>query len=206
MLWYNLRRYPWSSSSPGWTVPTLSAIPQRRGVSVPQSYWWPFIGLFPASPCPLVLGSPELDTVLQMRPHQCWIEREGSPPPIPGSIPPNAAQDTISLPCYKGTLLTRVQLGVYQDLHVLFLKLFLLVPWAVTPHVQDFALLLVELHKMSVSPCLQNVPIHLDDSTALWCSRHSSQFCLFCNLLRVHSARSSSSLRYQTVLTAEAHH
>jgi len=132
--------------------------------------------------------------------------REGSPPPIPGSIPPNAAQDTISLPCYKGTLLTRVQLGVYQDLHVLFLKLFLLVPWAVTPHVQDFALLLVELHKMSVSPCLQNVPIHLDDSTALWCSRHSSQFCLFCNLLRVHSARSSSSLRYQTVLTAEAHH
>ncbi|KAK4810833.1 hypothetical protein QYF61_008805 [Mycteria americana] len=67
----------------------------------------------------------------------------------------------------KGTLLAHVQLGVHQDPQV---------------QVQDFALPLVELHEVPVSPFLQSVQVPLDGSTTLWHISHSSQICVISKL------------------------
>ena len=44
----------------------------------------------------LVLGSPELNTVLQVWPHQCWVEGKAPLPRPAGHTLPNAAQETTS--------------------------------------------------------------------------------------------------------------
>lgn len=68
-----------------------------------------------------VQGSPDLDLGLQAS-HQGWAERKDHLPRPAGNALCNAAQDTLGFFCHKGTLLSRVQLGVYQDPQVLFSK------------------------------------------------------------------------------------
>ena len=53
-----LIRSPWAFSSPGWTVPALSASPHRRGAPVPSSSLWPFTGHSPLCPCLCCTGEP----------------------------------------------------------------------------------------------------------------------------------------------------
>jgi len=62
------------------------------------------------------LGSPELDAVLQMWPHQGRVEGEDH---LPGHILFNTPQDTIGLLGHKGTLLAHDRLTVHQDTQVL---------------------------------------------------------------------------------------
>lgn len=67
-------------------------------------------------------------------------------PSLAGKIPPNAAENTISLLCIKGTLMIYVQFGVHQDfLYTVVLQLgsthHVLVPGVVLPQLQDFVLL-----------------------------------------------------------------
>ena len=50
----------------------------------------------------LVLGSPVLDTALQVRPHQCWIKGQDHLPRPAGNTPSNAAQDATSLSFSQG--------------------------------------------------------------------------------------------------------
>jgi len=64
----------------------------------------------------------------------------------------------------------------------------------VPSRVQDFAVLLVELHEVSVSPIIQPVKVPLGDSSTVWHISYSSQFCIINKLARVHSASSSRSL------------
>ena len=112
-----------------------------------------------------------------------------------GNALPNAAQDTVSRFCGKGTLMACVQPGAHQHPRVLFYKAafqlgspqHILVHGVVPPQVQDFALLLVEPHEVPVSPFLQPVQVPLDGSPTLWCVSRSSQFVSSANLLRVHS-------------------
>lgn len=64
---------------------------------------------------PLFLRSSEPSRALQMWPYQCWLEAKDYFPQVPGRTL-NAGQETISLFCEKGTLLTHIQFGVQQDL------------------------------------------------------------------------------------------
>ncbi|KAK4825789.1 hypothetical protein QYF61_002373 [Mycteria americana] len=50
--------------------------------------------------------------------------------------------------------------------------------------VQDFALPLVELHEIPVSPCLQPVEVPLGGSTTFWYISHSSQVDVTCKLAK----------------------
>jgi len=64
----------------------------------------------------------------------------------------------------------------------------------VPPQVEDFALLVVELHEVPVSPFLQPVQAPLDGSTTLCCISSFSQFCAICKLAEGGPAPSSRSL------------
>ena len=68
---------------------------------------------------PLALGVPKLNTALHIWPHQYWIEGKNHLSFPAGNILPNAAKKPVSLLSSMSTLLTRVQLGVYQDPQVL---------------------------------------------------------------------------------------
>ena len=129
----------------------------------------------------LVLGSPELDTALQVKPHQCWVE-EKDPVPPPAGNNPNAAQVTITL-SNKGSLLAQVQSGVHQHPQVLSCQAAfqrrgpqrVLVPGVVPPQVRDFALL-VELHEVPVSqPRLKKILL-LQEQNKKGCSSTSFFF------------------------------
>lgn len=86
-----------SSSSPGWTIPVLSA-----------SYVRCSMLLCPYVHVSLLLGSPRLDTALQiMSSHQA----EGKHHP---SRPSPVSQDVVGHLCCKSTLLSCSQLLVYQ--------------------------------------------------------------------------------------------
>jgi len=66
------------------------------------------------------LGSPELDTVLQMLPHQGRVEVEDHFPLPASHALFNAPQDPIDLLGYKGILLVHGQPVLHQDPKVLF--------------------------------------------------------------------------------------
>lgn len=94
--------------------------------------------------------------------HTCPGVQRG--PPLPQFLPMLSHQDTF---------LAHVQLGAHQNPQVLFWFLsgqpqHALVPGAVPPRVQDFALPLAELWEVL---SLLRVPV--DSSTTLWCVTHS---------------------------------
>lgn len=110
-----------------------------------------------------VLRSPVLDTELQLWPHQCWVQKKVQ---IPW---PDAALDTISLVCYKGTVLVHVPSPHSPSVQSCFQP--------VSPHhelVQDFAL--AELYEAPARPFLHPVEVPLKTSIILWWFSHSSQF------------------------------
>lgn len=59
---------------------------------------------------------------------------------------------------------------------------------------QDFALLLTGIYKVSVSPLLQSVFISQDASTILW-QIITPQFCIICKLTGIYSEPSFRSLK-----------
>lgn len=56
----------------------------------------------------LVLGSPALDTALQARSHQCWVENNNHLNKPIGTAFPNAAQEFIVCLCSMGILLAQI--------------------------------------------------------------------------------------------------
>lgn len=95
------------------------------------------------------------------------------------------------LPCCKGMMITYGQLSVHQDPHVLCCTDALqtvgpqqvLMCRAVSPQMQEeYAVCLVELHEVLVSPFLLPVEVPLDSSTTLLSISHSSQFCVISKL------------------------
>lgn len=128
-------------------------------------------------------------------------EGEGYLPWSTDATLPNVALDAISLLYGKGHiagscssscppgpespfLLSCFPAGYLQ--HVL-------VPGVVSPLAEDFLLLfLIELHEVPLRSFLQLVKVLLCGSANLWCTTHSSVFCIL--LLRVYSASSSRQL------------
>lgn len=107
-----------------WTAPALS----------PSHIWdalEPLSSLLD-SPCyihvSLVMGSPELELVLSVWPHQCRVEGKDCLPQPTGNTPPKAAQDTISFLCSKDTLLAYIILYPFLLLgpRKFLLRLFLI--------------------------------------------------------------------------------
>jgi len=64
-----------------------------------------------------VLGSPKLDTALEMRSHKYQTEGKNHhfPPPA-GYPPPDVAHSAGGLLCLKCTLMTRVQIIAHKDI------------------------------------------------------------------------------------------
>ncbi|PKU36140.1 hypothetical protein llap_13557 [Limosa lapponica baueri] len=73
-------------------------------------------------PVLLELGSPELDPVLQMGPHQGSVKGQDNLSRPAGHILPDTPQDAIGLLGHKGTLLAHGHLIVCQDSQVFFLR------------------------------------------------------------------------------------
>lgn len=72
-----------------------------------------------------------------------------------------------------------------RDISKLFsscLSLSLYCAWGYFSEVQDLITFLVELHKIPDYTILQLVQIPLNDSTPMWCSHVSFQFCIICKL------------------------
>ena len=75
-LWvlYTLARSPWVFSAPGQTASALSTSPYTSSDPDLSASQWHFTELASVCPC-LILGSPELDTPLQVCSHQMWSHR-----------------------------------------------------------------------------------------------------------------------------------
>lgn len=129
-----------------------------------------------------VLQDLELDTMLQMWPHQQWAEGKRitsldllvilcpMQPRIPLAFFAARAQywlefNSVSTRTLSGPLL----LSCFPD----GCPQYVLVPGVVPPCWQDSSPPLVELHEVSVSPPLQPILVPLDDCLAHWCDGRS---------------------------------
>ncbi|KAK4828748.1 hypothetical protein QYF61_000739 [Mycteria americana] len=110
----------------------------------------------------LVVGGPKLNTVFEVRPHQCPVQGHDHFPSPTGHAIFDTSQDAIGFLGHLGTLLTHIRAAVNQHPQVLFQPLF---PKPVALHgvavaqVQDLALGLVEPHTIDLGPSIQ--PVHV---------------------------------------------
>ncbi|KAK4820661.1 hypothetical protein QYF61_002865 [Mycteria americana] len=113
----------------------------------------------------LVVRGPKLNTVFEVRPHQCRVEGHDHFPTPAGHTIFDTSQDAIGFLGHLGTLLAHILLAVNQHTQVLlcwaaFQPLF---PKPVALHGvavaqgQDLALRLVEPHTIDLSPSIQPV-------------------------------------------------
>ncbi|KAK4810927.1 hypothetical protein QYF61_013335 [Mycteria americana] len=116
---------------------------------------------------PLVVRGPKVNTVFEVRPHQCRVQGHNHFPSPAGHTIFDTSQDAIGFLGHLGTLLAHIQAAVNQHSQVLlcwtaFQPLF---PKPVALHgvavaqVQDPALSLVEPHTIGPSPSIQPVQV-----------------------------------------------
>ncbi|KAK4828223.1 hypothetical protein QYF61_024718 [Mycteria americana] len=138
----------------------------------------------------LVVGGPKLNTVFEVRPHQCRVQGHGHFPSPAGHTIPDTSQDAVGFLGHLGTLLAHVQPAVNQHPQVLFHRTAVqpLVPKSAALHgvvvtqVQDLALSLVEPHTIGPSPSIQPVQIPLQSLPTLKQIYTPSQFGVICKL------------------------
>ena len=109
-LRHALRRSPWASSPPGWTVLPLSACHWIRGASDPQSSLSSCAGLTPVSPALPGTGEPRIGASTPDVSHQWRVERHDLLPQPAGS----ATRGAVGLLCHEGALLAHSQITVLQ--------------------------------------------------------------------------------------------
>jgi len=123
----------------------------RRGAPALGSSLWPSSGPSPTPPHLSCVGAPDLDAILQVRPHKG--RAEGQSPSCPCCyLCSDGAQDTIGLPGCKHTLLVCVQFFSSQDPRVLLSRAalkelfsqFVYISGTTLTHVQNLALCFVE--------------------------------------------------------------
>ncbi|KAK4826468.1 LOW QUALITY PROTEIN: hypothetical protein QYF61_009195 [Mycteria americana] len=122
-----------------------------------------------------LVGGPKLNTVFEVRPHQCRVQGHDHFPSPAGHTIPDTSQDAIGFLGHLGTLPAHVQPDVNQHPQVLFcLAAFQpLFPKPVALHgvavaqVQDLALGLVEPHTIGPSPLIQPVQVPLQSLPTL---------------------------------------
>ncbi|GAB0205260.1 hypothetical protein GRJ2_002991600 [Grus japonensis] len=130
-----------------------------------------------------VLGTPDLDTVLQVESHKSRVEGQNHLPRPAGHTSFDAAQDTVGFLGCKRTLLAHVELLINQYPQVLLLRAALnpfpaqpLAALGIAPtHVQNLALGLVELHGVHIGPPLNPVRVPLDGIPSLQCVSCTTQ-------------------------------
>ncbi|KAK4828025.1 hypothetical protein QYF61_022802 [Mycteria americana] len=113
----------------------------------------------------LVVGGPKLNTVFEVRPHQCRVQGHDHFPTPAGHTIADTSRDAIGFLGHLGTLLAHIQAAVNQHPQVLFHQAAFqpLFPKPVALHgvvvtqVQDLALGLVEPHTIGLSPSIQPV-------------------------------------------------
>ncbi|KAK4825597.1 hypothetical protein QYF61_000686 [Mycteria americana] len=117
----------------------------------------------------LVVRGPKLNTVFEVRPHQCRVQGHNHFPRPAGHTISDTSQDAFGFLGHLGTLMAHIQLAVNQHPQVLlclaaFQPLF---PKPIALHgvavaqVQDLALGLVKPHTIDVGPSIQPVQIPL---------------------------------------------
>lgn len=117
-----------------------------------------------------MLGSPELDSTLQLLSQESRAVQESHLPQPPGHTAFDAAQDTTDLLACKHTLLAHVQLFSYQNCQVILGRAALsdfsqsaLTPAIAMTQVWHLAVWLVELHKVLMGPLFKFFWVPLDD-------------------------------------------
>ncbi|GAB0184594.1 hypothetical protein GRJ2_000924700 [Grus japonensis] len=123
----------------------------------------------------LVLRGPKLNTILEVRPHQCRVQGDNHVPSPAGHTIPDTSQDAVGFLGHLGTLLAHVQPAVNQHPQVPFRQaafqlLFpkpVVLPGVVVTQVQDLALGLVEPHTIGLHPSIQPAQIPLQSLPTL---------------------------------------
>ncbi|KAK4807108.1 hypothetical protein QYF61_018449 [Mycteria americana] len=130
----------------------------------------------------LVLRGPKLNTVFEVRPHQCRVQGHDHFPSPAGHAIFDTSQDAIGFLGHLGTLLAHMQPAADQHPQVLFCQAAFqpLFPKPVALHgvvvtqVQDLTLSLVEPHTIVLSPSIQPVQIkHKGDQMDLVTKRQA---------------------------------
>ncbi|KAK4806245.1 hypothetical protein QYF61_013389 [Mycteria americana] len=139
---------------------------------------------------PLVVGGPKLNTVFEVRPHQCRVQGHDHFPSPAGHATFDTSQDAVGLLGHLGTLLAHIQVAVNQHPQALlclaaFQPLF---PKPVALHgvavtqVQDLALGLVEPHTIDLGPSIQPVQVPLQSLPTLKQINTPTQLGVICKL------------------------
>ncbi|KAK4810615.1 hypothetical protein QYF61_007352 [Mycteria americana] len=138
----------------------------------------------------LVVRGPTLNTVVEVRPHQCRVQGHDDFPSPAGHTIFDTSQDAIGFLGHLGALLAHIQAAVNQHPQVLpcwaaFQPLF---PKPVVLHgvavaqVQDLALGLVEPHTIGPSPSIQPVQVPLYSLPPLKQINTPTQLGVICKL------------------------
>ncbi|KAK4825593.1 hypothetical protein QYF61_000682 [Mycteria americana] len=138
----------------------------------------------------LVVRGPKLNTVFEVRPHQCRVQGDNHFPSPPGQTIFDISQDAIGLLGHLGTLLAHIQPAVDQHPQVLLCQAAFqpLFPKPVALHgvvmtqVQDLALSLVEPHTIGLSPSIQPVWVPLQSLPTLQQLNTPTQLGVICKL------------------------
>ncbi|KAK4817959.1 hypothetical protein QYF61_003479 [Mycteria americana] len=138
----------------------------------------------------LVVGGPKLNTVFEVRPHQCRVQGHDHFPSPAGHTIFDTSQDAIGFLGHLGTLLAHIQAAVNQHPQVLFcLAAFQpLFPKPVALHgvavaqVQDLALGLVKPHTIDLGPSIQPVQVPLQSLPTLKQINTPTQLGVICKL------------------------
>ncbi|KAK4810573.1 hypothetical protein QYF61_004536 [Mycteria americana] len=138
----------------------------------------------------LVVRDPKLNTVFEVRPHQCQVQGHDSFPSPAGHAIFDTSQDAIGFLGHLGTLLAHIQPAVHQHPQVLLCQAAFqpLFPKPVALHgvavgqVQDLALSLVECNTIDLGPSIQPVQVPLQTLPPLKQINTPTQFDVICKL------------------------
>ncbi|KAK4823964.1 hypothetical protein QYF61_008350 [Mycteria americana] len=138
----------------------------------------------------LVVRGPKLNTVFQVRPHQCRVQGHDHFPSPAGHAIFDTSQDAIGFLGHPGTLLAHIQAAVNQHPQVLLCQAAFqpLFPKPVVLHgvavaqVQDLALGLVEPYTVDLSPSIQPVQVPLQSLPTLKHINTPAQLGVICKL------------------------
>ncbi|KAK4830116.1 hypothetical protein QYF61_008543 [Mycteria americana] len=138
----------------------------------------------------LVVGGPKLNTVFEVRPHQCRVQGHDHFPSPAGHAIFDTSQDAIGFLGRLGTLLAHIQAAVNQHPRALlcqaaFQPLFpkpVALTGVVVAQVQDLALGLVEPHTIGLGPLIQPVQVPLQSLPTLQQINTPTQLGVICKL------------------------
>ncbi|KAK4826959.1 hypothetical protein QYF61_012808 [Mycteria americana] len=138
----------------------------------------------------LVVRGPKLNTVFEVRPHQCRLQGDNHFPTPAGHTIFDTSQDAVGLLGHLGTLLAHIQLAVDQHPQVLFHRAAFqpLFPKPVAlrgvfvTQVQDPALGLVNSHSVGFGPSIQPLQIPLWSLLTLQQINAPAQLGVICKL------------------------